>query len=54
MEFYLIQLFVQMIFSSSLCDSVRNGRMGELSIKELGCNSYSLKVGKYYFNLDIK
>ena len=29
--------------------------MWELSIKELGCNSYSLmKVGKYYVNLDIK
>ena len=30
------------------------GRMWELSIKELGCNSYSfMKVGKYYVTLDI-
>ena len=32
-----------------------DGRMRELSIKELRCSSYSLvKVGEYYVNLDIK
>ena len=36
-------------------DDDNGGRMRELSIKEFGCNSYSLmEVGKYYVNLDIK